>query len=127
MKSFISRKVAAAGAAVIVSLVLANASNEVQAAHQIQRQAVSSTIERADDTQTTIETRVIVIAGQLKTGPSTPTGPGTLKSNPTRQKAVCTSTDGKKTCHCGEKNCIATESACNCLVTTPPPTSNSRD
>jgi hypothetical protein len=71
----------------------------------------------------------IIVAGQLKSGPSSPspTGGGKLKTNPKRHRAVCTSTDGKHTCHCGQQDCIATASACNCMILTPPPTSNPRD
>jgi hypothetical protein len=39
-------------------------------------------------------------------------------------KAVCSSTDNKKACACGEDPCIAGATTCGCIKVTPPPSSN---
>jgi hypothetical protein len=45
-----------------------------------------------------------------------------LTVNPKPGKpAVCTSTDGKQTCRCGDKACVAQQTTCFCFVASDPP------
>jgi hypothetical protein len=71
----------------------------------------------------------IIVAGQLKSGPSSPspTGGGKLKTKPRRVRGTCTSSNGQHTCYCGEKGCVGLESSCYCIEFSAPTKPNPTD
>jgi len=64
-----------------------------------------------------------VLAQQFQSNQGTPPpgAPGSIAAPQRRLPAVCTSTDGKQTCDCGEKGCVGQATTCFCFVASDPP------